>query len=375
MTQEEYRAACMDVVYLASCAVNGEVPDAERVGAMRLEALHHAADSHMLTAITARMLAAAGVKDPAFLQDEAKASRKAVVLDADRAAVLAGLEKAGIWYMLLKGSILKDCYPGFGMRQMADVDILFDADRAEDVRDIMLSLGFTAKSFRGGEHDSYSKPPVSSFEMHRTLFGLSKKKKVQAYYADVKSRLVKDEDNAFGWHFTPEDFYVYMTAHEYRHYYNGGTGLRSLLDVYVFLKKYGDSLDRDYLGGVLNALGYTKFERKNRELAMRLFGGEELTGSDREMLDYILFSGTYGNVQNRVKNRLRKTGNGPWAKVKYLFGRVFVSRELLRISYPVFAKYPILLPFFPFYRLYRSLKNGRKGAVLAELKALAVWKK
>ena len=27
MTKEEYRQSCLDVVYLAACAVNGETPD------------------------------------------------------------------------------------------------------------------------------------------------------------------------------------------------------------------------------------------------------------------------------------------------------------------------------------------------------------
>lgn len=39
-------------------------------------------------------------------------------------------------------------------------------------------------------------------------------------------------------HFSREDFYIYLVAHEYKHYFLGGTSLRSLADTYIYLKKY-----------------------------------------------------------------------------------------------------------------------------------------
>ena len=69
----------------------------------------------------------------------------------------------------------------------------------------------------------------------------------------------------------------YMTAHEYKHYSAGGTGLRSLLDVYLFLRKFGKSLDFDYISQEAEAWGFTEFEGLNRSLALRLFPGEALT--------------------------------------------------------------------------------------------------
>ena len=140
MTKEEYRAGAEDVVYLAACMVNGEKPDAERVRGMDLEQLYRTANRHLLTGIVGYALEAAGVRDPAFVQAKSKAIRKIVLFDTERAAVLAELEKAGIWHMPLKGCVLKEYYPRIGMRQMADNDILIDAHRAERVRDIMERL-------------------------------------------------------------------------------------------------------------------------------------------------------------------------------------------------------------------------------------------
>ena len=178
MTKEEYLKNAMDVVYLAACAVNDIVPDAERVRVMELPHLYQVANRHLLTGITAMTLESAGVKDSAFTQLKGKAIRKVVAFDMERTAILQQLEEAGIWYMPLKGSILKELYPAIGMRQMSDNDILYDASRSEDVRRIMEGRGFTTERIGKGNHDIYYKPPVLNFEMHTALFGPGHEKKL-----------------------------------------------------------------------------------------------------------------------------------------------------------------------------------------------------
>ena len=72
--------------------------------------------------------------------------------------------------MPLKGSILKEWYPKFGMREMADNDILFDATRRQQVRNIFANRGYSIESYNKGNHDAYEKPPIYNFEMHVALF-------------------------------------------------------------------------------------------------------------------------------------------------------------------------------------------------------------
>ena len=283
MTREEDRAAMDDAAYLAGCAVRRETPDAQRVAAMELGRLYEAAQTHMLCAAVGMALETAGVGDERFVRADALAQRKAALLEADSAAVREKLDEAGIWHMPLKGSVLKELYPRFGMREMADVDILFDAPRAGDVREIMEGLGFQTDSFGCFHDDAYTKLPVSHFEMHRTLFSEAAEPELHAYYADVRERLLPEEGSKYGLRFTDEDFYLYLIAHEYKHYTGGGTGLRSLLDVYVFLR--AKSLDEAYVAREAERLGIADFERKNRSLAFRLFDGEELTPEQRERLD------------------------------------------------------------------------------------------
>ncbi len=375
MKDETLSPAVADLAYLAACAVNGDVPDAGRVAGMDLALLYKTAERHMLTGITAMALESAGVKNEAFTQAKGKAIRKNAVFALELSAVMDALERAGIWHMPLKGAVLKDLYPSLGMRQMSDIDILFDASRSEDVRGIMESLGFsTERGFGRGAHDCYSKPPVTNFEMHRSLLCTGCDERLVDYYRNVKERLIPEEGFCHRFQFSDEDFYLYMIAHEFKHYSGSGTGLRSLLDTWVYLSRKGSTLDREYISSELDKMGIRDFEERNRSLSMRLFTGEALPDADREMLEYLRASGTYGTVGNRVRNRIAVYGDKPGGKLRYAFKRLFLPLSLVRVYYPLFCKIPILLPFLPFYRALRSLLSP-KGTIKAELKALREYEK
>lgn len=371
MSAQAYQEAIQNVIYLVRCAINGEIPDKDRVAGMNLEHLYRAADRHLLAGITAMALESVGIRDRAFTQAKGKAIHKVAMFDAERASVLQAMEKAGIWYMPLKGSVLKAYYPKIGMRQMADNDILYDVSRSADVRGIMERLGFTTVQYiqNNYNHDHYYKEPVCNFEMHRALFAPTAGKALFGYYLNVKDRLVKDEGNACGWHFTDEDFYIYITAHEYKHYSSSGTGLRSVLDAYVFLKQFEGKLDWRTITYELEKLGIADFEKQNRSLALHLFGGGSLTPEDEAMLQYIISSGTYGTRQNYVGNRVRKLGGGKKGKLKYLMDRIFLPMESVASAYPFFYQHKILLPALFVWRIMKGL-TIRRSMVKVELKAL-----
>lgn len=74
-----------------------------------------------------------------------------------------------IWYMPLKGAILKDLYPRQEMRQMADNNILFDTSCEAAVKDYFVKEGYEVISYAKGNHDVYEKEPVYNFEMHMEI--------------------------------------------------------------------------------------------------------------------------------------------------------------------------------------------------------------
>ena len=350
-----------DTIYLVSCAVNDRQPDRDRVESMDLAEVYALAARHMVSAIVAFALERAEYKDAQSGRSLAVALSRATQFDKAWEEIKVQLIDAGIWYMPLKGAVLKGLYPKYGMREFADHDILFDVSRSEDVRTIMEELGFKTEHFGTGNHDCYHKMPCLNFEMHRSLFGSGHDERLYTYYQHVEDRLLGDGCEK---HFTSEDFYVYMIAHEYKHYANAGTGLRSLLDTYVYLR--ATELDIDYVAAETEKLGMVEFESANRLLAQHLFSGQELTEADEEMLEYVMSSGVYGTIGNRVENTMAKNGYG---KLRYALDRFFVPvskndrrYESFAAMYPIFYEHKVLLPLLPFYRTLRAMKAGRFNA-------------
>ena len=75
--------------------------------------------------------------------------------------------------------------------------------------------------------------------MHAALFHDVSCPQLSAYYGSIRDRLLPMEGKRFGFRMSSEDFYLYMLAHTYKHDSNGGTGLRSLLDVYIYRRAKG----------------------------------------------------------------------------------------------------------------------------------------
>ena len=286
-------------------------------------------------------------------------------------------------HMPLKGSILKDWYPKFGMREMADNDILFDASKRKEVKAIFQGRGYTVKGYNKSNHDEYEKPPIYNFEMHVELYH----KIYDTFnekYADVKQRLIPDAEVPYRFHFTPEDFYVFVIAHAYKHYSRSGTGIRTLADIYIMNQKLGGTLNWEYVDSELRGLGIFSYEHESRELAQKIFGIAELptkanlSEAEQQMLAYYLGASTYGTIENRILNQMQKLQPDDGAftartKRKYLLSRIFPGREWCKAYAPTVYKYPVLLPFFWVWRLiYKGITNRKK--VTQEIKTIKAGK-
>ena len=374
------------LLYLMACALQGVSAREEILADADLKQLLIMARKHSVASMvcmalekTAIFASADEVAKKQWLEVKNKAVRKNMLLDAERKAILHELEIQGIWYMPLKGSILKDWYPKPGMREMADNDILFDPSGREQVREIFQNRGYKTISFGKINHDEYEKPPIYNFEMHVSLFhGMYKEFTKQ--YENVKERLLPVDGTAYQFAFTPEDFYVFALAHAHKHYSHSGTGVRTLADIYVMERHLGDIMDRDEVEQKLTQLGIADYEQHSRVLAEKLFSAvrplaeTELTEDEKEMLLYYCDATTYGTFDNRVNNRLHELQENSeditlWTKLKYCCVRLFPGREFCKFAYPFVYKHPWTLPFFWVWRIVDRCITNKKN-VQQELKAL-----
>lgn len=374
------------LLYLMACALQGVSAREEILADADLKQLLIMARRHSVASMVCMALEKTAIFANAdetakkqWLEAKNKAIRKNMLLDAERKAILHELEIQGIWYMPLKGSILKDWYPKPGMREMADNDILVDPSGREQVQEIFQNRGYKTVSFRKSNHDEYEKPPIYNFEMHVSLFhGIYKGLAEQ--YENVKERLLPVDGTAYQFAFTPEDFYVFVLAHAHKHYSRSGTGVRTLADIYVMDRHLGDIMDWNEVEQKLTQLGIAEYEQHSRVLAEKLFSAvrplaeTELTEDEKEMLLYYCNATTYGTVDNRVNNRLHELQENSediklWTKVKYCCVRLFPGREFCKFAYPFVYKHPWTLPFFWVWRIVDRCITNKKN-VQQELKAL-----
>ena len=374
---EQYRRWGMEAIYLTGCALKGTCPQPNPD--MELSGLYSFCNFHSITSMTAMALEMLWKELPPqepetmkpWKQAKEKAIRKNILLNAERETILGHLEQLGCWHMPLKGSLLQHDYPKFGMRQMSDNDILYDEAFQQAVYDYMTASGYEAVHYGKGNHDEYVRKPVYNMEMHKALFMASHVPALSDYYRDVRRLMKKDEGNRFGYHLSPEDFYVYLIAHAYKHYLYGGIGIRNLLDVYVYVTRHGDSLDWDYIFRELRCFGAEGFEAECRLLGQKLLSrpcrNPELNEREQQLLDLYFTAGTYGTQEKAVRNQVESSGKA--GKLRYLLNRLFPSVQYMIDMEPELQKKRWKLPFAYLRRLLRGV-FCRPRSILREFSLL-----
>lgn len=386
--------------------------------------IYYIAKKHNLVSIMAQAMEKLGFESDSdiwkrWLKEKNQLIYKSVLMDVEREAIQDFFEKNNIWYMLLKGMVIRKYYPAPELREMADNDILFDNKYSKEVYDFMTARGYKSDDYNKGYHDEYLKPPAYNFEMHRQLVSSKERPKWYEYYKDVKSILINDANDKNQFYFSDNDFYVYFIVHTYKHFLNSGMGLRTVLDVYLYLNNLQDKLDFDYIEEQLKKLDAYDFEQTFRSLAFKMFGekakegnvaADELQGSfddkeqdmlresfdakkqdklcgsfdakeqdkwwnsfddkEHDMLSYILDAGTYGNLENSVAHKMGYTkGEKKKAsdKAKYIFRRLFPSMDTIEEFFPFFYKHKWAIPFLYIYRIGK-IPFTRRKKVAGELR-------
>lgn len=355
----------LDIIYLISCVLHDVIPDSERVKDIDADDLLKLCKHHSIVGIVCYALESAGIKHEKFQKEKNLSVRNIMLLDGERKQICKFFEENKIWYMPLKGVYLKEYYPKIGMRQMCDNDILIDENAVEKVKLYMTERGYEMKL---SDHDyQFLKLPCYNYEIHKRLIGDLNKKEWVDYYQNIKQKLINDSNNKYAYHFSDEDFYIYMKLHEYKHFTECGTGIRSLIDSYVFLKRFEKVLNRDYIAEECRKLGIADFENKSRSLSLKLFDSgvtDNLTEDEKELLDYYFKSGVYGSFENKVKSALESE-----KKSAYIIKRIFPPIDTYKYSYPFFYRHKILLPVGWAYRLIRGI-FCKKNTIKSEIKTI-----
>lgn len=365
------------LLYLCICAINGEAPLKNLVEETDLKELYKHSIRHKVTALVCCALERTVSPPDYFTEAKIKAIRKDMLLDAELDKIICFLESRGVYYMPLKGAVLKELYPCMGVRQMSDVDIYYNKEFRDDIKRYMLENAYECIAQTDGQ-DAYKREPVYNFEFHHLLFSKAESEVLFDYYKSMKDRLTMSREGSLRYCMSDEDFYIYIIAHEFKHFSVFGTGIRSLLDVMLLLKEFENTLDWEYVCRELDKIGLSQFEKKQRCLCKKLLSADwetDLSEEESGLLVCFLTGGVYGDYRTGIVNRMMgqaglKDRTVPAKKkIGYVLHRVFPPLEYYRVCYPFFYKRRLLIPFCVIYRIFLAMFR-RNDFVKAELEVI-----
>lgn len=268
-------------------------------------------------------------------------------------------EREKIPYMPLKGSCIRELYPQPHQREMSDLDILVREQDLEACCTFAQSLGYCVES-ANTHHVELLKKPYICLEVHKNLVSSSSP---YFYYYSQPWKYAQALPESYRYAMTKEDYYVYMLTHAAKHYYWTGTGIRSVLDVYLYNRAYREELDLRYVTKQLEELKLVDFAAEIETLANQWFAVNSHNGQSScdtgEMQFYILNSATYGTILNHDQNIVRgyisegKSLRG--AKIAMYLHLAFLPIDEMKLMYPILKKAPFFLLFCWVARWFRIL--------------------
>lgn len=78
-------------------------------------------------------------------------------------------------------------------------------------------------------------------------------------------------DKRYSEYFDVDDSALYIVAHVYKHFIFNGTGIHTLIDLYVYNEQYKDQLDINCIHKQCTVLGIQEYEKEARKIAYKLF--------------------------------------------------------------------------------------------------------
>lgn len=272
------------------------------------------------------------------------------------------LQKSGIEYMLVKGSVIRNYYPKQKMRQMSDIDILYKKQHRKELIQLMKNRGYYLETGEANS-DDFFKPPYYKFEFHREIFD---KNDDFSPNFDLWDRAAMDKDNLSKHYINKEDVFVYSLCHMYDHYCLSGCGIRFICDIYVLLNAIND-FDWDYINSKFDEFGFRDFCDSAIGLAKAIFMNEQINERQQQLLDFILGGGVYG-VFKSVEQVINEDFNG--SKIKYIFHRLFPPKKQMYSVYIELENRHYLLPLFYIVRIFQKLKIKR-DSIKKEIKSIS----
>ncbi len=275
--------------------------------------------------------------------------------------ILDLFDKENIDVMPIKGYELEQYYPDGFFRRSLDIDIIFDDDKTDKIKELMAREGYVLEC--EGEKDlSYYKPPFFYYEFHKYI---SAKDQISYdQFHDILMRSPLDNNYKTIHRMTKEDLYIYTLLHFHKHFVGGGAGIRFLLDLYFMDKALFDRIDKAELFNSMRKMNLYNFYKKMKSLAYKLFDSEaphELNEGESLICKYMYMQGCFGSESGNILSSIKKKSqNARHLKYFYYIWYKYLFQERRYKNYPILKKNYALLPLCFIHRIIKCSTVDRK---------------
>ena len=269
-----------------------------------------------------------------------------------------------IKHIYLKGMSIKYLYSSSYMRSKGDIDVLVKESDFDKASLALKKIGMEFKT-SGPVHDTYLFGNVE-IELHRRIREEDKFKKF-ALLDDMFSYEYMVDGNVIV--VNPEIELVYLLYHIKKHFYSTGVGLRSIIDIPIYLYNLHGEIDKGKLNKLLSNTGLKAFFDNLVLICDKCFDLElcekfNITKEfDLELYElfiaYVIESGTHGIGIDFNKFVNRFLINSP-IKSKSKLSVIFPNFKMMSQMYPRMLKCKILLPIAWLRRICRLVFKDRK---------------
>lgn len=292
--------------------------------------------------------------------------RKAVTLDHQQKKEVERIEqifeRKGIRNILLSSWNMKNFYPQSDMRYVEQIEFLFHAKEEKQLVSAMRSIGYEYKGMNIYGDLFFS---IDNYDwkvmFRRTLFAHNRK--FRKFFLKIWDWAVLCANTQYSYQFSIENFYILLMSRLCDRYAYRTIDIRDIMDLYVYLKAYGDQLNRSYIDTELTALNICAFSKYLEGLCMMWFNEEvkleEGTTICMDLEEYIFSKGAYG-FDTSLQLLPMITDIDIWrlkdqrhTRVMKLVRWFFPELRYMEGIYSILEKRAFLLGFFWLHRLIR----------------------
>lgn len=281
--------------------------------------------------------------------------------------ILKEFNREKIESVVLKGFNIKLFYPKRDMRTMGDIDILVPKSKKKSIEELMEKLGYSKGKYASERETAYKKKPLMNVEIHTSLF--DEDSKYYEYFSKLSNLERVELIGEYRYKFSEEDSFIYNFVHLVAHFSYRGTGIRSIIDQWLYTKK-SEALDWNYINIQLKNLGLYDFYRNIISLGEFWFGNGESNERIERLGKYIMDAGLYGTMENYGVIKISKNG-----RIKSISLLLFPSVKFMQERFPILKTKLYLLPIYYVVRWLRVFEIQGIKSIKKVLTSIILTKK